>query len=224
MDTQSVRARIATAAVLCVGLLILPALASAHAHPALKRRIVRLEKELTLQTNLLKSQVDYQARRTMMMGGTGMMCGDPCSYDSDNDGIGDCEDVCPCDDNALDTDHDGNADCSDPCPNDATDACANPCNYDGDHDGMMDCDDPCPYDPAAPVDSDGDGIHDCQDACPHNPDHDCYADCEWDQDGDGVPDCSDPCPWVAESQRASMMHNGDDDHHDGMMDCPMPMH
>jgi len=188
----------------------------------MKARIARLEANLALQTNLLKSQLDYQARWTQNMMPGGGMCGDPCTVDSDDDGIGDCDDICPCDDNDVDTDHDGNADCSDPCPNDGTDACANPCNNDGDHDGTNDCDDPCPYDPAGPVDSDGDGIPDCQDACPHNADHDCYADCEWDQDGDGLPDCSDPCPWVAESLRVSTMHHGDDGHHDGMMDCPMP--
>jgi len=187
----------------------------------MNRRIHHLEQQLVLQTNLLQSQLDFQARRAATMMSGGGMCGDPCTVDSDGDGTGDCDDICPCDDNSVDTDHDGNADCSDPCPNDGTDACANPCNNDGDHDGVNDCDDPCPHDPAAPVDSDGDGTHDCNDACPNNADHDCYNDCEWDQDGDGLPDCSDPCPWVAESLRASMMHGGDDDH-GGMMDCPMP--
>jgi len=222
MTTQTKHPRFATAAALWAGLFLLPALASAHphSHPRLKARIEALEANLALQTNSLKSQLDYQARRTEnMMPGSGGMCGDPCTNDSDNDGIGDCEDVCPCDDNAIDTDHDGNADCSDPCPNDDTDACANPCGNDGDRDGMNDCDDPCPYDPAAPVDSDGDGIHDCNDACPNNADHDCYAGCEWDQDGDGLPDCSDPCPWAPEQLRASMMH-GDDD----PTGCPMPHH
>jgi hypothetical protein len=209
---------------LFLAFLLLPSLAAAHphSHPRIKDRIARLESRLALQTNLLQSQIDYQARRTANMVPGGGMCGDPCAIDSDNDGIGDCEDVCPCDDNAFDTDHDGNSDCADPCPNDATDACANPCSEDSDRDGMNDCEDPCPYDPANPVDSDGDGLHDCQDACPHNANHDCYAECEWDQDGDGLPDCSDPCPWVAESLRASMMHDGDDDRHDGMTDCPMP--
>jgi hypothetical protein len=223
MNTQSARARFAAAVVLGAGLLLLPSLVLAHphSHPRMLKRIASLEASLALQTNLLKSQIDYQARRTEnMMPGGGGMCGDPCTVDSDDDGIGDCEDVCPCDDNSVDTDHDGNADCSDPCPDDSTDACANPCTQDGDHDGVNDCDDPCPYDPAAPVDSDGDGIHDCQDACPHNADHNCYSECEWDQDGDGLPDCSDPCPWAPEQLRASMMHDGDD----SMMNCPMPHH
>jgi len=224
MDTQRPRARFATAVAVCAGLLLLPTLVQAHphSHPRLKARIVALEANLALQTNLLQSQLDYQARRTETMMPGGGMCGDPCTVDSDGDGAGDCEDVCPCDDNNIDTDHDGNADCSDPCPNDDTDACANPCSHDGDQDGVNDCDDPCPYDPAGPVDSDGDGIHDCNDACPNNADHDCYNDCEWDQDGDSLPDCSDPCPWAPEQLRASMMHDGDDDH--SMMDCPMPHH
>ena len=221
MKRPSARARIATARwVLCIGLVVIPALALAHthSHPRLKARIAALEANLVLQTNLLKSQLDYQARRTEGMIPGGGMCGDPCTVDSDDDGIGDCDDVCPCDDNTVDTDQDGNADCSDPCPNDGTDACANPCNDDGDHDGVNDCDDPCPYDPAGPVDSDDDGIFDCQDACPHNSDHGCYAECEWDQDGDGLVDCADPCPWVPESLRVSM-HGDHDPMHD---DCPMP--
>lgn len=223
MKAQSTRSLVAAAVVVSAVLFLLPALAMAHphSHPRMNRRIHHLEQQLALQTNLLQSQLDFQARRTALMMPGGGMCGDPCTVDSDGDGIGDCNDICPCDDNDVDTDHDGKGDCSDPCPNDNTDACTNPCNNDGDHDGVNDCDDPCPHDPAGPVDTDGDGIHDCNDACPNNADHDCYNDCEWDQDGDGLPDCSDPCPWVAESLRASMMHGGDDDH-GGMMDCPMP--
>ena len=221
MTTPTKQVRFIATVALLACFVLLPALASAHphSHPRLRARIESLEANLVLQINSLQSQLDYQARRTESLMPGGGMCGDPCTVDSDDDGIGDCDDVCPCADNDIDSDRDGTADCSDPCPDDDTDACTNPCGTDGDHDGTNDCDDPCPFDPAAPVDSDGDGIHDCNDACPNNVDHDCYAGCEWDQDGDGLPDCSDPCPWAPEHLRVSM-HGGDGDH--GMMDCPMP--
>jgi len=199
MTTQTKHPRFATAAALWAGLFLLPALASAHphSHPRLKARIEALEANLALQTNSLKSQLDYQARRTEnMMPGSGGMCGDPCTVDSDDDGIGDCEDYCPCDPNTADGDTDAIPDCADPCPDDATNACMDPCNQDSDGDGVNDCEDVCPWDPAAAVDADGDGIPDCQDFCPNDPQNLCFEPCVLDTDGDGVNDCEDGCPWA----------------------------
>jgi hypothetical protein len=130
----------------------------------------------------------------------GGVCGDPCATDSDEDGIGDCEDVCPCVADHTDGDTDGTPDCADPCPEDATDACIDPCRSDSDGDGTNDCEDPCPYDPSAAADSDNDGTPDCQDPCPDDPANACSDPCAVDQDGDGVPDCRDECPWIGPAE------------------------
>ena len=54
---------------------------------------------------------------------------DPCSLDSDGDGVNDCDDACP----------DVWGDGPDGCP------AADPCSVDSDGDGVNDCDDACPY-------------------------------------------------------------------------------
>jgi hypothetical protein len=196
----------------------------AHRHPRLKRRIVKLEAalaELRADTRaaitLLRSEVDYQGREDAggasgWPGGPGGMCEDPCATDSDGDGTGDCEDICPCDASTTDGDGDGTTDCLDPCPDDATDACIDPCRNDFDADGVLDCEDPCPWDPAGGGDRDGDGIVDCQDGCPDDPNDECYDWCRLDQDGDGVADCKDPCPWAGEPDNGGGV----------IADCAMP--
>ena len=187
-----------------------PALAEAgKAHPRLKAQI----RELRIEVARLTSQVDFINRSEDSGspvpgdGGGWNMCGDPCSTDSDEDGLGDCEDHCPCDPNTADTDGDSVPDCADPCPDDATDACNDPCRHDSDGDGSGDCEDPCPWDPAPPTDGDEDGIFDCLDICPADPGNQCWDWCMLDQDGDSVNDCKDPCPWAAEA---------------GMIGCEVP--
>jgi hypothetical protein len=179
-------------------------------HPRLRAQI----RELRVQVAQLAAHVDFMNRSedsgTPVGGvdGNGWnMCGDPCSTDSDGDGVGDCEDYCPCDPDIADSDGDAVPDCADPCPDDATDACADPCRQDSDGDDSGDCEDPCPYDRAPPVDADADGVFDCQDMCPTDPANQCWDWCELDQDGDGVSDCKDPCPWATEA---------------GMIGCEVP--
>jgi hypothetical protein len=160
----------------------------------LRTEIAQLRAELAQ----VKSSVDFQQRRDTAIGfpGTGGLCGDPCSEDSDGDRVNDCEDPCPCDASNSDGDGDGAIDCIDPCPDDATDACIDPCRMDSDGDGVNDCEDPCPWDPAPATDGDGDGVADCMDPCPDDPDNACIGPCPlMDQDGDGMRDCIDPCPW-----------------------------
>jgi len=161
--------------------------------------------ELRAAMALLQSKLDLELRD----GPAGMLpsmgvCADPCAEDADGDGIGDCEDLCPCDASNTDTDLDGALDCYDPCPDDATDDCINPCRLDSDGDGTGDCDDACPYDPAVAVDVDGDGVADCSDPCPEDATNTCGGMCGLDQDGDGLEDCSDPCPFGPQDGQACL--------------------
>ena len=155
--------------------------------------------ELKSMVAQLQSQLDYQMRRDAAGGITtspiGGLCSDPCAIDSDGDGEGDCDDLCPCDPTTDDSDGDGVPNCADPCPDDATDACIDPCRQDSDGDGVTDCGDPCPWDPSPAKDADEDGIPDCADPCPENKDNDCTVPCPLDADGDGTKDCIDPCPY-----------------------------
>jgi hypothetical protein len=171
-----------------------------------KRKSVRKEvaelrqevAELRAVLGVLESRVAFEARRDAVAAQTvvGGICGDPCAQDSDGDGSGDCEDLCPCDATNADGDGDGSPDCVDPCPSDATDACIDPCRTDSDGDGTSDCEDGCPWDPAPASDGDEDGVPDCQDPCPDDPSNACIGPCPLlDQDGDGILDCTDPCPY-----------------------------
>ena len=163
--------------------------------PRLRRQVILLRAELAQ----LATQVSYATRAIADQPQPGFpagsLCADPCATDSDGDGLGDCEDYCPCDPNTADGDGDAVPDCADPCPDDATDACIDPCNMDSDGDGTNDCEDVCPWDPAPVTDADEDNIPDCQDFCPGDPDNICFEPCRVDQDGDGVGDCDDECPW-----------------------------
>jgi hypothetical protein len=165
-----------------------------------KRRNLRAEiAVLKARLAQLESRVDFQARRregvvTGMVPGGGI-CADPCADDSDGDGIGDCEDLCPCDATNADGDGDGMPDCADPCPDDATDACIDPCRMDSDGDGTPDCKDPCPWSGPESGDLDDDGVPDCMDPCPADKTNDCDSVCALDADRDGTKDCTDPCPW-----------------------------
>jgi hypothetical protein len=174
-----------------------------------RARLRRQVGKLRTEVSQLAAQVDFLTRsasdgaRPVQGGGviypgtSWNMCADPCASDSDGDGLGDCEDWCPCDPNTADDDSDGYPDCADPCPGDTANDCMNPCNWDSDGDGIGDCEDKCPYDPAPEVDTDADGIVDCQDICPQDPSNQCWDWCNLDQDGDGTADCKDPCPWSA---------------------------
>lgn len=162
--------------------------------PGLKKQVAELRAELAQLSN----QVNFTNRAIADMPSFpgGSLCGDPCATDSDEDGIGDCEDYCPCDPNTADGDTDGIPDCADPCPDDTANECMNPCNWDSDGDGVNDCEDVCPWDPAPATDDDEDGIPDCQDFCPGDPQNICFEPCRLDSDGDGVSDCEDGCPWA----------------------------
>ena len=154
--------------------------------------------ELRAAMALLESRLNFELRQDPRENAPSMaFCGDPCVEDADGDGIGDCEDLCPCDATNADGDLDGALDCLDPCPDDATNACIDPCTWDSDGDGTRDCEDACPYDPTTAVDTDGDGVPDCADPCTNDPSNTCGGMCPTglDQDGDGLDDCSDPCPY-----------------------------
>ncbi|MBM4268594.1 MAG: hypothetical protein FJ144_18615 [Deltaproteobacteria bacterium] len=127
--------------------------------------------QLRLEVAQLQGRVEAESRRLQgdaggaVPGFSSGLCSDPCAVDSDEDGIGDCEDPCPCDASGADSDGDGALDCYDPCPDDATDACIDPCRNDSDGDGTNDCEDPCPYQADPAVDENDDGIPDCKDMC-----------------------------------------------------------
>jgi hypothetical protein len=165
----------------------------------LREEVTRLRGDIAQLANQLSFMQRDFAAQPPMAGHPGGLCDDPCATDSDEDGVGDCTDYCPCDPNTADTDADGVPDCADPCPDDATDACIDPCRNDSDGDGTNDCEDQCPWDPATPADTDGDGIVDCQDPCPDDATNTCWDPCRLDQDGDDVPDCEDSCPWTGEA-------------------------
>ena len=147
--------------------------------------------------------------------------GDPtCEIDTDQDGVPDCDDICPGFDDNIDSDSDGVPDGCDNCPqapnadgqdDDADgdgvgDACDNCVDEFGNPDNFGCPDDPCIDQP----DPDGDGVRGNCDNCPSVPNPDqvdtdqdgvgdaCDA-CEGendndDADGDGVPDECDDCP------------------------------
>jgi hypothetical protein len=189
---------ITRSAVFVVALLALVA-ATPAAQAGGKRKGLRAE-IATLKARIaqLESRVDFQARRgDAVVPGfpAGGLCADPCATDSDADGVGDCEDFCPCDATNADTDGDRIPDCADPCPDDATDACIDPCRMDSDADGTADCEDPCPWSGPETGDGDADGVPDCVDPCPEDKANDCSPVCALDADRDGQKDCTDPCPW-----------------------------
>jgi hypothetical protein len=161
---------------------------------ALRATMARLESEMQI---MLRRDASVLPPMQPVVG----ICTDPCAFDADEDGLGDCEDPCPCEAGNPDRDADGAPDCMDPCPDDPTDACIDPCRMDSDGDASVDCDDPCPWDPAPAGDDDRDGIPDCQDPCPAEKQNDCIEPCPLDADGDGVKDCVDPCPWGDASGR-----------------------
>ena len=198
------RRAVAVALVLAVGIFTgwtLSADARKPRKPSVRHEIAHLKGRIAE----LESRVSFQGRSTASGTREGILyplpggfCGDPCATDSDGDGVGDCEDSCPCDATNTDRDADGSPDCWDPCPDDATDACIDPCRQDSDGDGVNDCEDPCAWDPAKPVDDDGDGLPNCADPCPADADNLCRIPCPLDADGDGIRDCGDPCPWGSE--------------------------
>jgi len=162
--------------------------------PRLRKQVMLLRAELAALATHVSFAGHESAGAPSIPGGS--ICADPCATDSDQDGLGDCEDYCPCDPNTADGDGDAIPDCADPCPDDAVQACIDPCNVDSDGDGAKDCEDPCPWDPAAATDEDGDGIPGCQDFCPGDPENLCFEPCKVDRDGDNIGDCEDPCPWA----------------------------
>jgi len=211
---MTLRKAAALALALAIGVLVGWTLSADARKP--RRPTVRSEiSQLKARIAELESRVSFQgrsssggAREGILYPLPGGFCGDPCATDSDGDGVGDCEDSCPCDASNADRDGDGQPDCWDPCPDDATDACIDPCRQDSDGDGITDCEDPCAWDASPPVDDDGDGIPKCADPCPGDPDNACRTPCPLDADGDGVGDCGDPCPWGAKGPCVSPPSGG----------------
>jgi hypothetical protein len=193
------------AAIAIAGIAVWSAEAKSPKRKSVRKEVAELREEvaqLRAGLGVLESRVAFEVRRDAVAAppAVGGICGDPCAQDSDGDGSGDCEDLCPCDATNADGDADGSPDCSDPCPDDATDACIDPCRMDSDGDGTSDCEDACPWDPAPASDGDEDGVPDCQDPCPDDPANACFGPCPLlDQDGDGVRDCTDPCPFGEET-------------------------
>ena len=101
--------------------------------------------------------------------------------DNDGDGVFNCQDICPGQDDTIDSDGDDVPNCQDGCPD----------NPDKTEPGDCGCD-------AADVDSDDDGALDCQDNCPDDPDKTDPGECgcneaDVDTDKDGTLDCNDAC-------------------------------
>ena len=130
---------------------------------------------------------------------------DWCDRDDDGDGVLNCDDFCPHDEDPCDDpwcygddDEDGMPNCNDSCPENPDPNC-DWCDLDDDEDGIDNCKDYCPhdFDPCDNTwcygDDDEDGRPNCNDSCPNNPDPECEW-CDGDQDQDGIPNCEDPCP------------------------------
>jgi hypothetical protein len=202
---KAVRGAVALAAgIALAGIAVWSAEAKSSKRRSVRKEVAELRQEvarLRAALGVLESRIEFQARAPALLGppAVGGICGDPCAQDSDGDGSGDCEDLCPCDATNTDGDGDGSPDCLDPCPGDATDACIDPCRTDSDGDGTSDCEDACPWDPAPASDGDHDGVPDCQDPCPEDRANACFGPCPLDQDGDGLRDCTDPCPFGEEA-------------------------
>ena len=83
--------------------------------------------QLRAKVAQLESAVAFQQRRdaVAVLPGSKGICDDPCADDSDDYGIGDCQDSCPADQMNR---------CVDPCP-----------LLDQDGDRIRDCTDPCPW-------------------------------------------------------------------------------
>ncbi|QYA25997.1 hypothetical protein G3I01_10885 [Gramella sp. MT6] len=151
------------------------------------------------------STVDYMHFFLNCPGG-----GDPtCEIDTDQDGVPDCDDICPGFDDTIDTDEDGVPDGCDECAEGDD-------NIDTDEDGYADACDNCPQaSNQDQADSDGDGVGDACDecvdefgepdffGCPNDP---CID--QPDPDGDGVRGICDNCPDVANADQADSDEDG----------------
>ena len=131
-----------------------------------------------------------------------------CPYDSDGDGVNNCDDHCkyskgPASNNGcpVDKDDDGITDDHDDCYNPGCKIVdSRGCPKDSDGDGVSDCEDDCPSEPGkysfqGCPDTDTDGVPDPEDDC-DNPGCkivDSHG-CPKDSDSDGVSDCDDECP------------------------------
>jgi len=114
--------------------------------------------------------------------------------DADGDGVPDCLDQCPGEDDTIDVDpEDGIPDCYDRCPDDPEKTEPGQCgcgaaDTDSDGDGVADCIDECPGQDDN-LNSDGDSHVDCKDNCPNDDNED-----QADADNDGLGDvCDCPC-------------------------------
>ncbi|WP_194525943.1 Calx-beta domain-containing protein [Zobellia roscoffensis] len=151
-------------------------------------------------------------------------------FDSDNDGVADCYDICDGGDDNTDSDADGTPDYCDHC-DDTTDT---------DGDGIPDCNDTEECDGLdndgdgeidEGFDSDSDGVADCYDVCDGGddnadsdadgkPDHCDDCDDTTDTDGDGIPDCNDTeeCDGL-DNDGDGEIDEGFDSDSDGVADC-----
>jgi hypothetical protein len=193
-----------------------PASAKSSKIKRLRSEIGRLEARLAEVEREMARQAQRLAQVPIAPAG---FCSDPCTVDSDTDGLGDCEDPCPCDPNHDDTDADQWPDCMDPCPHDAENVCISACRAepDGSGTGMTDCVEPCPPDsgpdcepvpppPPAPGACRRTGCsgqvcasEDVATTCEWLPEYACYAQatCEPQADGD--------CGWTITPEAAACL-------------------
>lgn len=198
-----------------LGLAAIPASAKSSKLKRLRAEIAALEARLAE----VERQTARQAQRLALVpSAPGGFCSDPCTVDSDEDGLGDCEDPCPCDPNHADADGDEWPDCMDPCPDDAENACIWVCRAepDGSGTGTTDCVEPCPAgadcepipppEPPAPGECRRTGCsgqvcagEDVATTCEWMPEYACYAQaiCEPQADGE--------CGWTITPEAAACL-------------------
>lgn len=143
--------------------------------------------------------------------------GNPCSVDSDGDGIADPFDNCPTTPNPsqADLDADGAGDACDNCP-----TTPNPgqLNSDGDASGAAcDCDDSNPQVFVGATELCNDGIDNDCDGLVDASDPDCGS---GDADGDGVLNAQDNCPTAANANQADLDADGAGDACDNCLSVP----
>lgn len=194
--------------------------------PAKSSKVKRLRAQVTaLEARLaeLERQVSRQAVRLELVPTMpGGFCGDPCTVDSDGDGLGDCEDLCPCDPDHRNSDGDEWPDCMDPCPDDAENACIWVCQTEPDPSGMgvVECPVPCvtptgePCEPPPPPPPPGEGEcrrtgcsgqlcagEDVPSTCEWLPEYACYAQAVCERQADGE------CGWTITPEAAACLAN-----------------
>ena len=211
------RAVVLVVTLAALGLAAAPASAKSSKLKRLRDEVSRLEARLAAVERQMAQQAQRLALVPLAPAG---FCSDPCAVDSDADGLGDCDDPCPCDPNHADADADEWPDCMDPCPGDAENACIWACRAepDGSGTGTADCVEPCspasgtdcesvpPPVPPAPGECRRTGCsgqvcaaEEIATTCEWRPEYACYAQatCEPQPDGD--------CGWTITPEAAACL-------------------